>query len=296
MKVPVAPFLTPPSDAVSHGGWFITSEAGDTPLTAEIAHWDYQTILALAAPVSVDRVRVTDACSLGLDSGLAVLVMARSTHTRTERLVSRLEVPHRDRFDLAVEFEIHGAELGGRLILETQLVVVDPRPLNGLAPWQPGSIIWRAQHHTDLEGIGAQFPTDSADFRLTHQADPKAGWELRVDLSDPDALFMSAVRLTLNSGHPAVARLLQGARDDRTDQLLRTLNWDVTRQLVYLALNSDDVASCDIDPEALSVASVLRNLLAAIWPRESVMTLRTWAVQDASRLEVHLQHHLRLIP
>lgn len=295
MKVPVVPFLTPAKESVSHGGWFVNTVDGDYPLPKEMEHWDYQTKLSLAAPVSVDRVSVTEACSLAYETEMSLLVLARSTHTRTERLVSRLDVPQRDNFDFAVEFELAGRELGGRLLLETQLVVTEPKPLNSLAPQHPGSIVWRVTHHTDLEGVGAQFPTDAADFNVTHPKNSRAGWELRVDLSDPDALFMSAVRLTLNSSNDAVGRLLSGARDASTDQLLRTLNWDVTRQLIYLALSSEDVTSAEVDADAVTVNAILRNLLATYFPKESVVTLQQWARDNPSRIEVQLQHQLGLV-
>jgi hypothetical protein len=295
MRVSSVPFLTPPATAISHGGWFLTTVDGDTPLPSQITHWDYQTVLDLAAPVSVDRRAVTETCQLAWDTGLAILVTARSSHTNAELVAQRLEVPIRDTFDLAVQLTLDGAELGGRLTLETVLVAIDPKPVGPLAPHHVGSILWRQSHWTELEGMGAQFPTDTIDFFRTG-GDPRAGWELRIDLSDPGARFLSAARLTLNSGHPAIARLLKGEKDDRTEQLLRTLNWDVTRQMVYLALSSDDVTSLEVDPDATSVSGVLRNLLAATWPHESVVTLQRWMETAPFRLEAHLQHHCGLLP
>ena len=141
------------------------------------------------------------------------------------------------RFDLAVDIQLNGAALGGRLTLETLLVVTAPRPLDRLAPQHPGSIIWRDSSWTDLEGVGTQFPTDTLDFKAVG-LDPDAGWQFRIDLSDPEARFMSSARLTLNSGHAAIVRLLAGAKDEGTEQLLRTLNWDVTRQMVLRGLGS----------------------------------------------------------
>ncbi|KUI15398.1 hypothetical protein AU191_06685 [Mycolicibacterium acapulense] len=257
-------------------------------------HWDYQTVLELAAPVSVDRRTVTEECQLEWDSGLAVLVMARSSHTNVEQLATRLDVPLSDTFDLAVELRLEGYELGGRLTLQTLLVCTTPKPAGPLAPRHSGSILWRSSHWTDLEGIGAQFPTDTVDFTQSAR-DSRAGWELRIDIADPEALFMSAARLTLNSGHPAIGKLLRGEKDEGTDQLRRTLNWDVTRQMVYIALQNDDVAVLEMDPHALSIAGVLRNLLATIWPLESVVTLRQWLETDPSRLERRLQDHCGLI-
>lgn len=294
MKRPIVPFLTPPDSAVSHGEWLLQSAEGDIPLPNEVPHWDYQSTLELAAPVSVDRRAVTDACHLDRESGLAVLVMAKSSRTNAELLAARLDLPMADTFDLAVELQLDGNELGGRLTLSTLLVVTEPKPLDRLAPQHPGSIVWRTSHWTDLEGVGTQFPTDTIDFAAVG-LDPDAGWQFRIDLSEPDARFMSAARLTLNSGHPAIVRLLGGARDAGTEQLLRTLNWDITRQMVFAALDSDDVAGLDIDLDATSVAGVLRNLLGRIWPTASTATLRQWRRSDPSRIETHLQHNVKLV-
>ncbi|WP_264064732.1 hypothetical protein, partial [Mycolicibacterium hippocampi] len=140
------------------------------------------------------------------ESGLAVLVMARSSHTSTELVAARLNVPLNETFDLAVEIKLEGRQLGGRLTLETLLVLTHPKPASVLAPQHPGSILWRETHWTDLEGAGAQFPTDTVDFAQAGR-DARAGWELHIELGDLDASFMSAARLTLNSGHPAIAKL-----------------------------------------------------------------------------------------
>jgi hypothetical protein len=294
MRRPIVPFRTPPAEAISHGEWLLKSINGDAPLPKEVPHWDYQTVLELAAPVSVDRRAVTEACRLDFDSGLAVLVMARSNHTNAEIMAARLDLPMTDRFDLAVDITLKGADLGGRLTLETLLVVTSPRPRDRLAPQHPGSIIWRTTTWTDLEGVGTQFPTDTLDFAAVG-LDPEAGWQFKLDLTDPDSRFMSAARLTLNSGHPAIQRLLNGAKDEGTEQLLRTLHWDVTRQMVQAALSCEDVIGLDVDPEATTTAGVLRNLLGRLWPLESPKTLAGWHRTDPSRIEVHLQHHSRLL-
>ena len=111
MRRPIVPFLTPPDEAVSHGEWLLKAVDGDVPLPKEVPHWDYQTTLELAAPVSVDRRSVTEACHLERTSGLAVLVMAKSSHTNAEVLAARLDLPMADTFDLAVELRLEGSEL-----------------------------------------------------------------------------------------------------------------------------------------------------------------------------------------
>lgn len=295
MKVPVVPFLVPPTDAVSHGGWHVSTPDGERPLPPEIAYWDYQTTLDLVAAVSVDRTLISETCALAPDTGFEVLVTAHSDHTRTQRPVARIEVPLHDHFDLAVGFTLPGFELGGRLTLDTLLVVTDPKPTAKFAPSRPGSIIWSARQRTQLEGIGAQFPTDSADFTLTRGGRSAAGWELTIDASDPDALFMAAVRLTLNSGNPAIVKMMEGGRDERSAQLRRTLTWDVTRQLVLVALSLDEVVTADFDQGAVSVTGVLRNLLAAVWPKDDPIIVRNWLASNPPRIELTLQHHCGLL-
>jgi len=294
MRVPVVPFLTPLDGAIRHGGWKLALVDGEEELPRELPHWDYQTVLELAAPVLVDRRAVTTACQLEWDSGLSVIVLARSSHTKAEILAAELDVPLSDTFDIAIELQLDGRELGGRLTLETLLVSKTPKPLGPLAPRHPGSILWRCSHWTSLEGVGAQFPTETIDFTATGR-DPRAGWALHIDLGDPDALFMSSTRLILNSGHAAIGKMLRGEKDDGTRQLLRTLHWDVTRQMVHVALQSDEVAGLDTDPETVSVAGILRNLLASVWPLESVVTLQNWFHNEPNRIEVHLQDHCGLL-
>jgi len=294
VKIPASPFLVPPSSAVRHGDWLLRTPSGDAPLPRELLHWDYQTTLELAAPVSVDRRAVTEACDLAWESGIAILVMVRSDRTNCERMATRLELPMRENFDLAVELELPGETLGGRLTLETLLVAVDPLPTSVLGPQHAGSILWRQAAYTHLEGVGSQFPTDAMDFAAAGMS-PHAAWQFKIDITDPDARFMASARLTLNSGHPAIVKLLAGTKDPVTEQLMRTLNWDVTRQMAMAAIGSDDVQGLEPDVEASSVAGVLRNLLARVWPTQSTATLRQWLVTDPSRIELALQSAAKVV-
>lgn len=294
MKQTIAPFAVPSTDVVNHGGWRLGTADGEISLPVDVEHWDYQTVLRLSAPVSVDRARALDEAGLSPDTDLAVLVTVRSDHTGCQRRVALVAVPPQARYDLAIEFELDGHDLGGRLDLDTLLVATAPVPARALAARRPASILWRARHRTHLEGQSSRFPTDSAEFALSRPSQADAGWVLQVDLTDPDASFMSSVRLTLNSGQPIVQDLLRGASDLRTAFLRRAINWDVTRQLALAALSSADVHDGPPDPDATSVAGVLRNILAAVWPHDEPTVLRRRLQDDPGSLEVHLQSQTRL--
>jgi len=295
MRLPVAPFLTPSSEMIDHGGWHIVTTAGDEFLPSDMPHWDYQTTLDLAADVRLDRAAITESCEIEPGSGLAVLVTRHSDHTRSERLVQRFDLPKRPSVELSMRFSLRGHDLGGTLTLKSFLVVTDPKPRSEFAPSRSGSIIWRSQQKTRLQGIGSQFPTDASDFSKTRPSNADAAWELAVDLSDLDASFMAAARLTLNSGHPDIGLLLDGSEKEATKQLRRTLRWDITRQLVTMALDLDDVVGSEVDAEAVSVQGILRNTLSRVWPRESPETLQSWWRTDRSRIELGLQNHCRLL-
>lgn len=295
MRATVPPYLQPSADTVDLAGWRIVDQSGDLPMPADIPHWDYQTTLALATAVSIGRDSVLEQCQLAPDTDLAVVVTARSDHTNAHGAVANIAVPQQARYDLAIEVQLPGHTLGGRLELTTYLVVTRPRPLGPLAPHRPGSILWRGRHRSHLEGSASRFPTDASDFRLTRPAEAHAGWHLHLDTADPGASFMSAARVTLNTAVPAIGRLLSGGQAAETKLLLRTLRWDVTRQLVLHALAWDDIEDGPADHESTTVAGVLRSLLAQIWPLDQPSTVRQRLRLNPELLELQIQHHARFL-
>lgn len=294
MRVPVSPFRVPPAGSIEHSGWSITGTG--EPLPQEMTAWDHMTVLELSAEVRIDVAGTLTVCQLDTDTELALAIRATSDTTNIRRVVNKVALSVGESRTVPLLIELPGHEFGGRLTIETLLVAAAPSPLSEDAASQPGSILWTSNQRTRLQGIGSQFPTDAADFRSAGHPEPEAAWDLRVDLADPDAVFMSAVRLTLNTGHPAVVRLLEGAKDEQTQQLRRTLHWDVTRQLVEYAFSCDEAMEADFDREATTLAGVLRNIVALVWPSTSTATLRTWHEQDRARIETHIQQHCRLVP
>lgn len=294
MKIQVSPFQVAQNDSVVQDRWVLTTVHGATPLLPMLKTWDYQTQLHLSSRVLIDRSAVLRDANLDDTSGLALLVNARSSTTKIQRLMQKLVIPAGDSVEMHLEFVLSGDELGGKLTLETLLVANSPVPLNSLAASRPGSILWRAAQAAVVDGLDAQFPTDAEDFGATLPGSREAGWVLRVDQYDMNALFMSAVRLTLNSGLPAIQKMLQGNSDSSTLLLARMLDLDVTRQLVFLALRSEEVRTHEIDHESLTLAGVLRGLLAQIWPSVGPDTLLRWLYESPDRIEGQLQNVRRL--
>ena len=291
MRTTAVPYLQPAAESVVHSGWYVVDLAGTTPLPLEMPHWDYQTKLVVSGAISVERSSILAQCELDDASELAVVVTCRSDHTGARGLISRVPVPRQERYDLALNFDLPGHSLGGRLDIDTLLVATLPIAINQMAPHRPASILWRTRHRSHLEGSGARFPTDSADFRETRPSEARAGWHLHVDLGDPQTSFMTAVRLTLNTANPAIERMLEGATGSDVELLVRAIRWDVTRQLVAHALSCDDVEDGPADFESSQAAMVLRSLLAQIWPLDEPSALRQRLVDNPELIELQIQHH-----
>jgi hypothetical protein len=269
-------------------------EAGSVGLPEEIGQWDYQRELTFACSVMVDRVALATECELEIDSELTLVVMASSSGTKIERKIAEVQLPMLSPYEVTLEASLAGVELGGRLVLTTLVVARSPRPTGAFAASLPGSILWREVHATHLEGVGPQFPTDSEPFDVTRPDIAQAGWVLSVDSSDLDALFTSCVRLTLNDSRPIVQQLLAGLQTAEVQLLQHTLDTDVTRQLVQLALRLDEVVEAGIDPDATTLLGVLRNLLASLWPTTSIASLRLQMEESPERIEAKIQHARRL--
>lgn len=294
MKRTAIPFRQAPESAVDHSGWTIADASGEQPLPLDVPHWDYQTTLNLLSAVSVKRTDVLQHCQLGPASALAVAVIGRSDHTGARGLLSCIAVPPQDTYDIAVEIELPGHSLGGRLDLETMLILQEADTPGPLGPRRPGSILWRTRHRAHLEGTASRFPTDTSDFTRTRPTLAHAAWHLHVDATYPDVAFMAAVRLTLNTGSPLIERMLSGPGDAEARRTLAVLRWDVTRQLVMHALRLEEVDDAPADHEDSTLAGVLRSLLAVIWPHDPPSALRERLARNPELLEIAIQHHVRL--
>ena len=106
---------------------------------------------------------------------------------------------------------------------------------------------------------------------------------------------MSSVRLTLNTSRPIITNLLEGVPTQEGELLMRTIRWDVARQLVTAALGLEGITELEFDPDAITVAGTLRNVLAAIWPRDELSTLRQRWKDSPELMEIQIQHHARLL-
>lgn len=283
------PFLVAPANAIEPLDWLLAYAGEAEPLPDRIERWDPQTTLRLSCTVTIDRSAVLAACQLGPSTELTVATSAHSTRTGAETVVGRVQIDQTDSPSQHHEVVIPGESLGGQLTLRTMLCVMRADCPSPLAPSRPGSVIWDSSRRVALEGVGGQFPTETVDFAVVRPEARAAGWDFQIDTSDPGATFIGAARLLLNSAHPGIRRLTEGARDPATKQLERALQWDITRRLITAALNMDEVMDLAANPDADTVAEVLRCAVARVWPGESPRVIRRWWEHDPGRIEREIQ-------
>ncbi|YCK80832.1 hypothetical protein M1D89_17310 [Arthrobacter sp. D3-18] len=276
------------TEHVEFSGWFFAGDGRDVQLHDELEHWDYQATLQVNSRLALIRADLLSWCELGSSTKLACLVTAKSDKTRVEMLLARVEIPITAE-SLNLKVAIPGQEMGGRLTITTSVVVLDAHPLSAVSARRPGSVLWSTRTHTHLQGVGSQFPTYAESFSERYPDFRDASWFLQIETSDLEASFLSSVRLFLNADKTQVRRLLAGSKDTATQLLRRTIDTDVTRQLVHCALNLTEVMDAEVDFDELDLLHGLRNILQMIWPATDAKQLWNDYKRTPWKIEAKIQ-------
>ncbi|MFP4512486.1 MAG: hypothetical protein ACLFRV_06025 [Acidimicrobiales bacterium] len=246
----------------------------------------------------MDFDRALEECQLNEDSAISAVAVHSSSSTG--RRVAGQAVRVATSGDVHVVVDLDPTVSGGILKLHSELVLSAPGTAGSrLAPSRPGSILWREpfreRRQVILEGDAARFPTEVVDFSTTSLAESRAAWWLHRDLSDLDTNPLAALRLYVNSGHPAMRALMEGTRDPSTATIRSVIAWDVSRQLIHAALNDDDFVDGYASFRENSVGENLEMLIRSIWPSQDARSLRAMRASDPEAFEAHLQGRLNVL-
>lgn len=293
MRTVAAPFPMAPTDALRFTvPWQLHTPAGPTTLADDVPAWDYLASLALSAVVEIDADAVREACHLGERSQLRVVVTASSSTTKMRGPIANLPVTAGP---MPIDVQTVGHELGGRLALDTLLVAADVERTDALSPRAAGSILWRHRKTTWLEGESARFPTEVANLGAPPYFTPGALWYVDVRTDDLETAALGSVRLVLNESHPAVTRMLAGDTSPEAHATLSALRWDVARQLILNALDSDEFVERGGVFEDDTLGAMLAGILTLHWPGESPAALRQLRRTEPGRFERELQDRAGLL-
>lgn len=299
MREVILPYLSATQDVWSLGGWQLTTEGARRPLGDRLDHWDYSIPLDLSCEIEVDIDQLRAVTKLSDADRLTFVCLWEASATGIREVGYAADLPANGVAVGEPRLDLDSSLLGGNLRLLRQVVLTSvgaERDL--LAADRVGSVIL-GEEAADakvvaLEGIAARFPTELVDFSDLPIAEPDALWYLDIESADLDTAALAAMRLYLNSSHPAISRALDP--EDPAGALVRsTIRWDVARTVITeAAQNPDLIRGWGGFPED-SLGDAMEGMIRRYWPGETAESLRERRRGHAARFEYQLQARLRLM-
>ena len=259
MSLPLLPHTSLPPDAPTWGSWVVqVNDAEPRPVGDALDDWDYASDLRFGVESSVDPSAIRT-CLNGYAPAVVHLVGTVDCRATFRRFVSATPLNENGAGTLSIH--VPRGMAAGQVVLTQHLVL--GRDL-------PGGQWWMAQRkgarlaaddpmRVSLEGGPERFPTESLSFKAAGLDD--IPWKLQLDATDPYSSFRGAVRLLVNTDHPAGRALL-----DPANPLFEALSSVVKATTLHQLLGSvtiDGLAeSEDADPD--SVVAALSGL-ANVW-------------------------------
>jgi hypothetical protein len=291
------PYLRAPKDAVSAEPWQTVADGAPAPLPSVLPHWDSNAKLSLLRRVSVDMHSLATHCRLDRSDKIRACAVWRSTGTALRGRGASVELAvHQHRQDAVLQAEITGHLLAGDLHLHSVIVLSETRARSRpLSARLAGSVLWDERSVVALEGSASRFPMEMLDFNATHWAPYQAGWYLAWNKDDLQIPFLRNIRLYLNSMQPAVAAAVRSTNPTSEQQAIRSaIYYDVGRQLIRGALQSEDLLDSPADFSEGSTGHALLRLMRMLFPSEALSGLRSTMVERSEYFDSMLQASLKV--
>jgi hypothetical protein len=236
-----------------------------------VPDWHYLVDITVEWLVDIDIQGLMKDCGLNESAKIGAILVWRSAKTNLRgagNVANASGGPNR------LTVFLPGRYLGGSVTIEARIVLLESgEGAARHAPSRVGSLLWRESHQVTLEGSGGRFPTIALDFASKGIPGGSGGlWYLEARDS-LGASVTEALRLFLNSSHPTIRAMLDNPRAEASRQLLRTIQYDTSRQLLSLALRSDD-----FDDRAEygkgTLGDILVTLVRIYFPSRGIAQLR----------------------
>jgi len=170
-----------------------------------------------------------------------------------------------------------------------------PRPLTARLP---GTVLWQDTAAIALEGSAARFPMEVLDFHAARLPAADAPWYLDWprDGERFEEPMLGALRLFLNSRHPAIGALVSGEMDAATAGAVTSMmRLEVARTMLVGALAEDNFVEGTAEYPDGSVGAALHTMIGLYWPDESPGSLRSQLRAAPQAFEAQLQERLRFL-
>ncbi|MGC5163018.1 hypothetical protein ACLQ3J_09875 [Rhodococcus sp. DT1] len=244
-------------------------EVGD-----HIPDWDYNTNLSLSRRIHVDVGSLTEEVALPIGTDYAISVVWSASGSSQRAQAYREVINGEGAIEVAVEFVLVGADLGGTVELETSLTLaedLDNAP--DFAPRLGGSLLWVDTKTLRLQGEAPQFPIAVVDFAATDFPEG-AGWYLQIG-RNLEAAAMGALLLCINEATPGAANAFKNAGNPQMVDaaIVSAVYADVARTMIEYALANPEFDDYLEFPDD-SLGAILQSLVQKCFPDSSLDDLR----------------------
>lgn len=293
-RIIALPYLTAGHGRIAAGAWV----GSDGRRVDVMPDWDYGTEVRVSRGLDLDLAGIRSDCSLDGDARLAITVVWRSTKTGARGALPATVLPDTAGHWLGeIRVRLDGAELGGELRLNTRLLLASGgNGASGLAPHLVGSVLWQDRHTILLQGGGARFPMEVVDFTAARLPAARAAWYLHWPRDDLHQPVLGALRLYINDGHPMMRALLNGElTTELAAAVVSMMRFEAVRSLVTAVLGDDEFIDDPVAYADGSVGALLRRMLNAYWPDQTVTSLKNHLVVRPEAFNSELQERMRLL-
>ena len=252
-------YVEPSPDCFRPSPWIITP-TGHEALTCpvRIDNWDYATDLLVERAMSIDIEAVRGQAYLEPRDDVQCIIHWSCTSTD---LQGASEIVSLNDGSADLHCKVPGSEIGGILKLKTTVSVRlgEVADRNPLAARRSGAVLWSDDFMVVLEGDATRFPTEVLSFKANGSEPVDCAWRVEVETHELEAPALAAVRVILNTDHPAYLRLSETPDSKEAALTRQFLSYDVARQLVTAALMDDDFRATEY--ERGSIGNILRARL-----------------------------------
>jgi hypothetical protein len=279
------PFKTVLGSEVEPASWHYRTGNGEWLRVAEsIPGWDYLSMLELHRDIAIDASRVKTVCDLSGDADLILSVTLSSPIARFRRVMACVEVP-REKNVITVEFTVPSADLAGRLVLDTEVLLASGKPSSNkrFAAQHSGSRLYSEACTVYLEGSGSRMPMEVASFsrELPWLGAPKAPWHVQCGSEDLHLPIMQELRVFLNSDTPLPLDSL--LKDDQN--LHDLLKAEVAKRLLEVAFADTSFVQGENDFGEGSIGQAASRLMRVCFPHQTRSEAFALASRHPARFE-----------
>lgn len=230
-KVQIMPHRTASTGSVIWGSWTIETGNDSSNVSQNVQSWDFSSVCRLSAEVMIDRELFLGSTGIGSMKELSLVAQVEcpATYLRT---IERLALSDDGHAVQAVTIDLPPGSYASHLVASLHIVLNEDCPDRNdptVARAKGARLAASDPFKLQLDGSTSRFPTDALPFSGILPSE--VPWMLNVTYADLDDAFLGAVRLLINTAHPAG----RAALDDNhpaVPVVRSALAVDVTRSLL----------------------------------------------------------------